>query len=95
MRALVAYAVAATIVVLVLAFNLNAAQHRIIALERQLAPAGRPNASDTARLGLHPNDADRAEAGYQRSKQLAADIVYSACRSQGGSRASCAKDASK
>jgi len=69
--------------------------NRVAALERQLAPAARPNAPDTARLGANPIDADRAEADYQRSKQLAADVLYSACRSQGGSRASCAKGSSR
>lgn len=87
MRALVAYAVAVSIVVVALAFNLNAAHHRIAALEQQLAPApssaagvkvGPAGRTFTARDGTVLNEQELARADERdlRASKAAAEWEY-------------------
>lgn len=87
MRALVAYAVTSTVIVIVLAFNLNAATDHAAALQRQLAAATRAPATATATprrsrtftassgYVLNADDLDRID-GDHRAEKSAAELEY-------------------
>lgn len=95
MRAWLTYVVVSAVAMVSLVVIDVSQARRIGALEGRLATVTRTIAAVDERAQVTPSELQRREAEYQRSKSIAADIVYNAERATGIRRAPSAPSESR